>query len=242
MRYRDLSPKQKAGVISEILKLEYPEVSTPLHHSNAFELLVSVMLSAQTLDSYVNKVTPKLFEKYPNVDSLANANTSDIEKIIQGVNYYKTKAKHLVQMAQMLLEKFGGAVPSRMEELTTLPGVGRKTANVVINEWWVSSASFSEAPPSAPPPPSLLPKGEGRILPEGFVVDTHVKRVAKRLGLTSEEDPLKIEQDLMKIFPREEWPDMSLRLIFHGRYRCKAKNPKCKDDPVWSVICGCINK
>jgi endonuclease-3 len=228
--YQKLTPKQKAEVVSTMLKLDYPNVATPLFHRNAYELLVAVMLSAQTLDKYVNKVTPSLFKKYPTVQDLARADSIDAEKFIKGVNYYRTKARHLVEMAEKIVNEYNGEIPGKMEELIKLPGVGRKTANVVINEWFVTS-----------PQPSLFMERE-KILPEGFVVDTHVKRVAKRLGLTKHDDPKKIEQDLMKLFPREEWPSTSLRMIFHGRYRCTAKNPKCKDDPVWRKVCSCVKE
>jgi endonuclease-3 len=250
--YQKLTPKQKAEVVSTMLKLDYPSVSTPLHHKNAYELLVAVMLSAQTLDKYVNKVTPSLFKKYPTVQDLAEADSIDVEKFVKGVNYYRTKARHLVEMAKKIVNEYNGEIPGKMEELIKLPGVGRKTANVVINEWFVNPSPAlplsgeGERTPSSLRYTLSLKKGEMAkpegIIPEGFVVDTHVKRVAKRLGLTKHDDPKKVEQDLMKLFPREEWPSTSLRMIFHGRYRCTAKNPKCKDDPVWRKVCSCVNE
>lgn len=213
-----MTKQEKANLVMEILKKEYPTVETPLIHKNAFELLAATMLSAQTLDATTNTVTPILFAKYSTAQKMSQANPDDIAKIIRVVNYNKTKSRNLVNMSKMLLEQFDGIVPSTIDELILLPGVGRKTANVVISEWFAKS---------------------NKTLPEGFVVDTHVKRVAKRLGLTKNDDPVKVEQDLMKLFPREEWAEMSLRFIFHGRNKCKAQNPKCKYDPVWRELCNC---
>ncbi len=213
--YWKLSKKQKAEFVMIQLKKDYPIVETPLTHSNEFQLLVAVMLSAQTLDDTTNKVTPELFKNFPNVKSLANAKVEDVQKIIKRVNYYKTKSMNLIKMAQKLLQDFDGKVPSSLEQLTTLPGVGRKTANVVISEWFVKKQ---------------------QNIPEGFVVDTHVLRVSKNLGLTLNSDPKKVEKDLMKLFPRSEWPDMSLRLIFHGRYLAKSRGAKWNEHKVWKKI------
>lgn len=213
--------EEKVALITKKLKEEYPTVETPLNHKNAFELLIATVLSAQTLDTTVNKISPKFFEKYPRPELLAQANERDAEKLLLGVNYYRTKAKNVIKLSQMLVTKYNSEVPSTMEELDELPGVGRKTANVILAEWF-----FKE-------------KG---ILPVGFVVDTHVKRVAKRLGLTNETEPEKVEQDLMKLFPREEWDSMGLRLIFHGRYMCKARNPECYKDEFWSKMCACVKE
>lgn len=211
----------KARKIQIQLEREYPIVSTPLNHKNEFELLVATILSAQTLDTTVNKVTPKLFQLYPTPQKMRRGDVLEIEKTIRLVNYHKTKAKNLVLMAQKLISDFDGKVPNSIEQLTTLPGVGRKTANVVISEWFAKN---------------------GEILPEGFVVDTHVIRVSNRLGLTKSKDPKKIEQDLMMLFPREVWNDMSLRLIFHGRFMCKAKRPECYKYNFWKTICSCVNE
>jgi endonuclease-3 len=206
--------------IKELLLRDYPVVSTPLHHKNAYELLVAVMLSAQTLDNTVNKISPAFFAKYPSSQLLAKANVDDVLKLIRIVNYNNTKAKHLVEMAKMVLADFGGQIPKRMEDLIKLPGVGRKTANVIICEWFVKNE---------------------KVLPEGFVVDTHIRRVAQRLGLSVETEVEKIEQDLMKIFPRNEWDVWSLRMLFHGRFMCKSQRPECKNDPEWSKVCSCVN-
>jgi endonuclease-3 len=203
------------------LKEEYPEVNTPLTHKNAFELLVATMMSAQTLDTTVNKVTPLLFSKYDSPEKFAEADPLEIEKIIRIVNYHKTKSRNIVKMSQKLLEEFNGKVPLTIEDLTTLPGVGRKTANVVISDWFV--------------------RKEGRET-EGIVVDTHVIRTSNRLGFTKNKTAVKVEQDLMKLFPKEEWNDISLRLIFHGRFRCKARNPECYKDEFWSEVCGCVKE
>ncbi|MEP7103436.1 MAG: endonuclease III [Candidatus Dojkabacteria bacterium] len=212
----------KLKKIKELLIRDYPTVETPLHHKSAFQLLVSVMLSAQTLDTTVNKKTPALFAKYKNIEDLANAKPSEIEKYVTGINYYKTKARNLVKLAQMLRDKFNSNVPATMEELTELPGIGRKTANVVLNEWFTHK------------------KG---ILPVGFVVDIHVLRTSRRLGLSDGgDDPVKVEQDLMKLFPQKEWNEWALRLVFHGRYLCTARNPKCINDPEWSKVCGCVTE
>lgn len=228
--------------ISQLLKRDYPAVKTPLYHQTAFQLVCAVLMSAQTLDASVNKVTPILFAKYPTAKELAGADPIEIEKIIKALNYHKTKAKHLVQMAQKLLLDFDGIVPNNIEQLTTLPGVGRKTANVVVSEWFAMPIDNRANWPIDPLPqyseqnPQI---NDPVILPEGFVVDTHVIRTSNRLGLTSHKDPKKIEQDLMKIFPRNEWNEMSLRLIFHGRYRCKARDNQCCEDKDWKELCEC---
>lgn len=213
--FKTLNKQQRANFIKEQLIKDFPEANTPLDHKGVFQLLCAVMLSAQTLDTTVNKVTPELFLKYPDVDSMAKAKSTDIIKIIRIVNFHKTKAQNLVKMSQMLLEKFKGKVPHTIDELTTLPGVGRKTANVIISEWFA--------------------KKDG-VLPEGFVVDTHVKRVSKNLGLTNETDPKKVEQDLMKLFDRKDWNEMSLRLIFHGRFLAKARGNVIATHPVWKKV------
>ncbi|MFS8130856.1 MAG: endonuclease III [Candidatus Dojkabacteria bacterium] len=214
--------KEKLQKIKELLHRDYPSVETPLHHKSAFQLLVAVMLAAQTLDTTVNKKTPALFEKYETIEDLANAKVEDVEKFLGGINYYKTKSRNLIKLAQMVRDKYKGDVPNTMEELTELPGIGRKTANVVINEWFAPKLG---------------------ILPVGFVVDTHVLRTSRRLGLSNGgDDPAKVEQDLMKLFPQKEWNDWGLRLVFHGRFMCTARNPKCIDDPEWSKICGCVKE
>jgi endonuclease-3 len=185
----------------EILKKEYPNAKTELKHSNPFELLIATILSAQTKDTTINKITPILFKKYPTPQKLAEADLKDVEKIIKPTGFYKTKAKNIIETSKILVEKFGGKVPDNMEDLLKLKGVARKTANVVL------SNAFNKN--------------------EGIVVDTHVKRISYRIGLSNNTDPLKIEQDLMKLFDRDDWGFLSNALILHGRYICDAKKPKC---------------
>ncbi len=242
--------------VDELLKRDYPVVQTPLTHNNVYELIVSVMLSAQTLDATVNKKTPALFKKYPTLKDLEKADPIDVEMIIGGINYYKTKSKHLVEMAKKVNSEFRGEIPSTMEELTTLPGVGRKTANVVIAEWFARPEAFRkrviERQHAGVTDGRLdgflteedkkMPKVVAGYVPPGFVVDTHVLRTANRLGLSKNKTPEKVEKDLMKIFPPSEWADTALRMVFHGRYRCTSRDPKCYLDPEWSKICSCVNE
>jgi endonuclease-3 len=185
----------------EILKKEYPNAKTELKYSNPFELLIATILSAQTKDTTINKITPILFKKYPTPQKLAEADLKDVEKIIKPTGFYKTKAKNIIETSKILVEKFGGKVPDNMEDLLKLKGVARKTANVVL------SNAFNKN--------------------EGIVVDTHVKRISYRIGLSDNKDPLKIEQDLMKIFDKDDWGFISNALVLHGRYICDAKKPKC---------------
>lgn len=206
-----MNKKNFSKIVLAILKSEFPEVFTPLNHSSAYQLLVAAILSPQTPDTTTNKVTPKLFKNYSTPKLLSEANIKEIELIIQIVNYHKTKARHLIKMAKILEEKFDGKVPSKLSDLITLPGVGRKVGNVIVSEWFARKNNAE---------------------PEGIVIDTHVKRVAFRLGLTKATDPLKVEKDLMKIFPKSEWVDLSLRFIFHGRKTCKSQNPLCNVCPL----------
>jgi endonuclease-3 len=243
-----ISKQNRIKEIKRLLIRDYPIVMTPLRHSSAFQLLVATVLSAQTLDESVNKVTIKLFEQYPDACSLSTANINEVDSIINRINYHKTKSKNIVLLAQKLINDFDGYVPCRIEDLIKLPGVGRKTANVVISEWFskplnrrgnvlgiVLPQNFTES--SFVDPKDIPEKESIFVEPQGFVVDTHVKRVSNRLGLTKHTDPIKIEQDLMKIFDRNEWPEMSLRLIFHGRYRCKARGCECSKDENWKKLC-----
>jgi endonuclease-3 len=194
----------KPAEINEILtRLEetYPEADCALDHIGTFELLVAVALSAQTTDKSVNLVTPVLFEKYPDAVSLASAEEEDVRQILKRVGMYKTKTKNLLAMARKLIEEYDGLVPDTYDELIKLPGVGRKTANVVL------SVGF----------------GEQRI-----AVDTHVFRVSNRIGLVNEKDVLKTEIALMEVIPKERWSKAHHSLIFHGRNCCSAKKPKCE--------------
>lgn len=210
MSYKKLSLQERADLVGNLLEQDYPIVETPLLHNNEFELLMATILSPQTKDETTNQVTPALFEKYPNVESLANADEEEIRKIIRLVNYHKTKAKRLIDSAKMLVENFDSTVPKTMDELILLPGVGRKVANVVINEWFVK---------------------RGLAEPDGFVIDTHVLRVSNRLLLTKNKTPEKVEKDLMKLFKPMDWDKVSLRMIFHGREWSQAKSPKYLEHP-----------
>jgi endonuclease III len=194
---------EKALKIAQLLTKAYPEPKTELTHENEYELAVAVMLSAQTTDKKVNQVTPELFKKYPNWESLANANVSEVGQLIRQVNFYKGKAERLVKAGQVVTAEFGGKLPKDMENLMKIPGVARKSANVITQELWG--------------------------IAEGIVVDTHVSRVSIRLGLTNETDPKKIEKDLMKIIPKNYWRNFSGAMVLHGRYICVARKPKCQD-------------
>ena len=186
----------------ERLALEFPEVKAPLKHRNAFELLVATILSAQSTDAQVNLVTPGLFQRYPDAESMGSAPIDEIEQIIKSLGLFRFKARALQTMARQLTQEFGGRIPTTIAELTRLRGVGRKTANVVLGH------AFGIA---------------------GVVVDTHVKRIAGRLGLSKHTQPEKIERDLMRLLPQEEWAPFSHRLILHGRKTCKARTPNCKN-------------
>lgn len=211
MAKRRLPPgaRQRAAVVVERLAAEYADAHTELQWRDAFQLLVAVILSAQTTDQQVNLVTPKLFEKYPDAVSLAAAPQEDVEAIIKPTGFFRTKAKAIRAMAQDVLRVYGGEVPGTMDALVTLRGVGRKTANVVL--------------------------GVAFAVP-GFAVDTHVTRLTQRLRLTSASDPDKIEEDVCSMVPREEWTSLSLRLILHGRRICLARRPKC-EECVLNDIC-----
>ena len=189
---------KKIAEIIKRLKKEYPGTpQTVLRFSTPFELLVATILSAQTTDVLVNKVTADLFKKYRSVQDVANTTPEKFAQDIRSVNFFNNKAKNINTTAKMIIEKFGGEVPQTMEELVSLPGVARKTANIVL------SSAFG--------------------INEGIAVDTHVKRLAYRLGLTKHDDPVKIEQDLIAITPKKEWGHLSHLLIFHGRKVCQAK-------------------
>jgi endonuclease III len=185
------------------LKEEYPGATTELNWSNPLELLVATILSAQTTDVRVNAVTETLFEKYRTAADYAGADPAELEEDIRPTGFYRNKAKSLQGMARALLEDHGGEVPRKMEDLVALPGVGRKTANVVL--------------------------GNAFGVDEGIVVDTHVRRLSKRLGLTEHQDPEKIEKDLMEVVPKQDWTVFSHLLILHGRRVCKSRKPECPD-------------
>lgn len=194
------TPKGRTKVVLERLAVEYPEAICELDHGNPFELLTATILSAQTTDARVNMVTPHLFARYPDAASLAEADVSEVEEIVRSTGFFQTKARNIVGMAHALVDRFGGEVPTDLDDLVTLPGVGRKTANVV------RSVAFG------------LP---------GLPVDTHVGRLSRRLGLTTEDDPVKVELALNAMVPPAERGPFSLRLILHGRRVCDAKAPRC---------------
>ena len=201
--------KKKTTEILDKLKIEYPDAECALHHKNTYELIIAVALSAQTTDKSVNKVSPALFEAYPTAADLANAQQADVMELIKTIGMNKTKSKNIIALAKQLCEKHDGQVPEDYDALIELPGVGRKTANVVL------SVGF----------------GHQRI-----AVDTHVFRVSNRIGLVKEKDVLKTELGLMKTLPEERWSEAHHSLIFHGRNCCSARNPRC-DECVIGDIC-----
>jgi len=187
--------------LSARLEERYTDLALSLDYSNALELLVATILSAQCTDARVNKVTPALFARFSLAEEYAGADREELEEYVRPTGFYRNKAKHIQEMAARLVSDHGGAVPDAMEELIRLPGVARKTANVVLSNWFGKH--------------------------EGVVVDTHVKRVARRLGLTEETNPEKVERDLMALLPRESWRAFAWRLILHGRSTCHARKPNC---------------
>jgi len=193
-----------AAAIKQIrrrLKKAYPKATTELNWRNPFELLIATILSAQTTDKKVNEVTPTLFSKFPDAAALAKANPKEVEEIVRPLGYFRQKARTIISVAKILVERFDGEVPKSMHELLQLPGVGRKTAAIVL--------------------------GTAFGIQEGIAVDTHVQRVSQRLGLTRNKKPDKIEQDLMELVPRKEWSWFGHALTLHGRYVCMAKSPQC---------------
>jgi endonuclease-3 len=194
-------PAPPAAEILERLRAAYPDAQCALHHRNAFELLCATILSAQCTDARVNLVTPVLFSRYPTSQALAAARPEDVERIIMSTGFFRNKTKSLIGMAQALVAEHGGEVPHTMEQIRVLPGVGRKTANVIL--------------------------GNAFGINEGVTVDTHVTRLSRLLGLSRQDDPIKIEQDLMPLFPRDDWGLLSHLLIFHGRQVCIARRPRC---------------
>jgi len=204
--------RQRIGEIIERLKREHPDAAIALRSRNELELLVAVMLSAQTTDVNVNRVTERLFSKYRRPEDYLAVPVEELERDIYATGFYRQKAKALRGTMRMLVERYGGRVPRRLEELVRLPGVARKTANVVAAEL-----------------------GE----PQGIVVDTHVRRLSQRLGLTRSDDPVKIERDLMRIVPSGEWGLFPHLLIWHGRRICAARRPRCEDCPLCDLCPSC---
>jgi len=205
-----MTKKERAFNIIKAINKEYSEARSELVFMDPWQLLTAVRLSAMSTDVSVNKVTPVLFKKYPHPRDMAKAEVDEVEKTIKTVNHYKTKAKNLIAIAQKLVNDFDGQVPKTMEELTSLPGIARKSANVILQQ--------------------------GFGITEGIVVDTHVSRVSNRLKLTKEKDPKKIEKDLMKIIPKRDWGTFGTAVVLHGRYVCQARRPRC-DDCVLNTIC-----
>jgi endonuclease-3 len=198
---RKKAPVAEPATIYSRLAALYPDAHCELDYRSAWELLIATILSAQCTDKRVNMVTPQLFARYPTPEAMAAARQEDVEEIIRSTGFFRAKAKAIIGMANALVDRYGGAVPPRMEDLVSLPGVGRKTANVVL--------------------------GNAFDINTGVVVDTHVGRLALRLGLTKETDPIKVEQALMPLFPRERWTMLSHLLIWHGRRVCEARKPRC---------------
>jgi endonuclease III len=208
----NLEPKQRTAKVIELLEKEYPKAKTSLNYTNPLEILVATMLSAQTTDIRVNIVTASLFKKYLSPKDYANVDIKELEQDIHSTGFYHNKARNLQKCCQLLIEKFNSQVPKTMDELLTLPGVARKTANIVLyNAFGIIS---------------------------GIAVDTHVNRLSQRLGLTEHDDSAKIEQDLMQITPKEKWMKLTDLLIFHGRQVCNAKKPKC-EACVLNKYCPC---
>ncbi|MGD0824661.1 MAG: endonuclease III [Terriglobales bacterium] len=217
--YDPLAPERVQQIIAGLDQM-YPGVTCALTHRSAWELLVATILSAQSTDVRVNMVTPGLFAKYPTVQDFAALEPEQLQPDIYSTGFFRNKAKSVVGAARRIVADFGGNVPQTMEELLTLPGVARKTANVVLGTWFKQN--------------------------EGVVVDTHVTRISRRLELTKQDDPKKIEEDLMRIIPRDRWTDFSHEVIWHGRKLCVARSPKCADcgleklchaaDKTWSTV------
>ncbi len=209
---RPKTAAERTARLAKIIKLldkMYPEPKLPLYHRDAWELLVATILSAQCTDRRVNEVTPGLFRKYPTISDLANANLAELGQDIRSTGFFNNKARSLIGAARQVLSRFAGQVPKTMEEMLTIPGAARKTANVVLGGYY--------------------------RIPAGVVVDTHVQRISRRLDLTKQTNPVKIERDLMKSIPKEKWIDFPLQLIYHGRALCIARKPRCVDcslDPI----------
>lgn len=198
--------RARASAILGILQRTWPKATCELDFKNAYQLTVATILSAQSTDKRVNLVTPALFRRYPTPARLARADLAELEELVHSTGFFRQKAKSLVRMAETVVSEFAGKIPRTMEEMVRLPGVARKTANVVL--------------------------GSAYRVPSGVVVDTHVTRVAGRLGLTREVDPVKIERDLMAAAPRERWIDLGHQLIWHGRRICHARKPECQACPL----------
>lgn len=208
MRRPTRAKKLHAAEVLARLRERYPEAECALKHENPWQLLCATILSAQCTDVRVNMVTPRLFARFPTVESLAAASQDDVEEIVKSTGFFRQKTRSLISMSQDVVSKFGGKLPETLEELTTLRGVGRKTANVLIG------VAFGG---------------------DGLVVDTHVNRLSRRLGWTKNTDPVKIEEDLMALHPKRDWTVLGHTLIWHGRTICDARKPKCGECPVFEL-------
>ena len=213
-KYNPIAPERVAEILKRLNDL-YPDVTCALTHATPWELLVATILSAQSTDVNVNRVTPELFRKYPTVEAFAALAPEQLEPDVRSTGFFRNKSKSVVGAAKKIVSDFGGEVPLNMADLLTLPGVARKTANVVLGSWFK--------------------------IAEGVVVDTHVHRISRRLELTSNSDPQKIEQDLMRVIPRDKWILFSHQIIWHGRKLCIARKPKCVDCPLEN-ICHAADK
>ena len=217
--YNPLAPDRVTEILHRLDQL-YPDVTCALTHTSAWELLVATILSAQSTDVNVNRVTPELFRKYPTVEAFAALTPEQLEPDVRSTGFFRNKSKSVVGAARKVVSDFGGQVPSNMKDLLTLPGVARKTANVVLGTWFK--------------------------IADGIVVDTHVQRISRRLELTTNTEPQKIEQDLMRVIPHEKWILFAHQIIWHGRRLCTARKPKCVDcllenichaaDKTWSTV------
>lgn len=212
--YNPVAPARVQDILNR-LDQRYPNVVCALHHNSAWELLIATILSAQCTDVMVNKVTPILFQKYPSPQAMAAATPEELEPILRPTGFYRNKAKSVVGASKAIVENFGGSVPDEMHKLLTMPGVARKTANVVLGSWFRQAV--------------------------GVVVDTHVHRISRRLELTKADDPKNIEQDLMKVIPQAKWIEYSHQIIHHGRALCIARKPKCAECPLEN-ICHAADK
>ncbi len=210
--FQKLTKKLRALELLSRLKAIYPEAPCSLDYETPVQLMVATMLAAQCTDARVNKVTPALFERFPDAAALAGADIAELEELVRSTGFYRNKAKNIQAACHKIVAEFGGEVPSTMEDLTSLPGVARKTANVVL------AHAFD--------------------IHEGVTVDTHVKRISGLFGLTKHVEPVKIEQDLMKLLPREDWENWSIRLVYHGRAVCSARSPQCRRCDLLDVCPG----
>jgi endonuclease-3 len=206
---------KQANDVRKRLSKAIPAPRVELDHANAWQLLIATILSAQSTDKKINEVTPHLFARWPTPEALASADAADVERVIKPTGFFRNKAKAILGASRALVERFGGEVPRKLEDLVTLPGVARKTANVVI--------------------------GTAYRAPTGIVVDTHVSRVAQRLELTIAKDPVDIERELCGLFPKRTWVDMGHRMVLHGRYVCQAKRPICERCPL-NEICAAAQR